>query len=192
MGKFLNESGEEIEAFTPEEVEAKINEAKSGYIPATEVETIKTQLNSLQIEKQELEDKLKEAVKSDDKNGESVINKMKEELDNKISAIQESIINNEKQSIISKIAGGDKELEKKIELEFENINGKDITERVIKAYKIVSDKPVPGILDGVINFGGKGSNPTRLGKDEESDNSKAIRSILGISDEDVKKYGVKK
>lgn len=191
MGTFLNESGEEVEAFTPEEVETKINEAKTGLIPATEVEAVKTQLNSLQEEKQQLEAKLKESIKNDDKGGEDVINKLKADLESKISGIQESLVSNERNQIIAQIANGDAELIKKITVEFDNVKGGDIKERVLKAYKIVADNPSPNIMNNIAGAGGKGSPANRSSEEKESDNSKALRNVLGISDEDVKKYGNK-
>jgi len=195
MGKFLDELGNEVEAFTSDEVQKQIEESKTGYVPAEEVETLKGQLSTFEQEKKTLEEKIKQieaGSNGDNKGTEDAVKKIKEELESKISGIHLLLANNEKNQIIAKLSNGDVELAKKIAVEFDNVNGKDATEKALKAYKIVADNPVPNIMDNLLGGSGKSGSPSRSNiGDKESDNSKAIRQMFGISDEDVKKYSKK-
>jgi len=201
--KTTNEEGEEIEieAFTQEEVDAKLAEVKTEY-DGKIVEKDKT-LDNLAKEKIELEKKiggvkedapnfkvLKEALdkKSTD------IDALKGELETDRKSRKESFID----SIISKATHGNEDFEKKIKYHLENTligmkddNDSNLKNKIQAAVKLSLDVSNPTILDGIMGNQTVSSEVINDGKEENkfTPNQKALGNKLGISDEDYKKYG---
>lgn len=202
--------GSVVEVMTAEEVEEKVSAATASAVenylaenPAdnSEVESLKVTVAALQESiKQSATDK---TPKGQDKTSDlearlsEAITSFSTKFEEKMASIQNASIADTKTEMLSKLSGGDKELEKKIEFEFNNYKTSEtskqaIQDRMEKAYQLATgNQPKPGIMDTI--GGGKG-NPIKTGDETPklSDNALAMAKILGITDEDVKKYGPKK
>lgn len=102
--------------------------------------------------------------------------------------------------LVDVLSNKDATLKEKIEIRYRELAGMpsstkaEVRARMEAAYKLAADRPVPGLLDG--NVGGMGDRgngglPNSNNNGQENDNSKAIRGVLGISDEAATKYAPK-
>lgn len=101
--------------------------------------------------------------------------------------------------LFDQLSVGDKVVKEKIQIHYNNLAGMpegtkaEVRARMEAAYKLAVDKPAPGMFDnGVAGAGARGQGGmghTVAG--QEGDNAKAIRGVLGISDEHATKYAPK-
>lgn len=207
MAKVTNGEGEEIEAFTQEEVDAKLKETEDKF--RGQVKEKDANLTRLAAEKVVLEEQvknvkpdhpnfaaLKTALKS--KEDETVALKETIEADKKVRA-QEAI-----QAEIKSLAKGNVEMEKKIKLQLDTtLKGMPETTPEEKSVKMAaavklsvdfSNSKERGIFDGGISSGGQGSG-VGAGEGaatvEFSAKERELGAKLGLSAEDYKKYGSK-
>ena len=202
--KFKNEDGEEIEAFSQEEVDQKINsevEIKLGELK-TEFEN---KISNIEADKKALEEKIT-GTKEDHPN----FKVLKEALDKKDTEIQDfkkSYESDKKQTktefedtIIKSVSKKDDEFAKKIKYHLDNdLTGmKDDTKenhqkKIEAAIKLASDNSnSQNIFDSGIGGGGRGASGVGSGgqsKTEFSASEKSLGAKLGIDEEDYKKYG---
>lgn len=210
--KIKDENGNEIEVFTPDELQQKTKEAveakereftqkleeqKSNY--ETEVKNLKEKADKAESDYQ--------AALSSGGNKEQIERLRNErdlavaatgkitELENKIKEFENKDLQKTKNSYLDKYSNGDKELREKMEIEFDKYRSGEntpeaIAERAEKAYQLVTgNKPTPGVFDGgTTSFGGRGQgNPGGSSTQAPSQNQVAIGNALGITDEDRKK-----
>lgn len=204
MAKLFDADGKEIEAFTAEEVEAKKKEALDAYIKANpnnadEIAKLKDDLKKAtealegngggdEAQKRRLKEG-KEAAEQALKDG---LAKMQKDFDD----YKSSVVGGMKAKAMKGLTNGDKDLEAKIELRFNNLTGYPDTEEGIKsrladAYNLATgSRPTPSMLDGVVSGGARGDG---AGKPPagETQNGQAQRKALGVSDDAEKKYGAK-
>ncbi len=207
-------TGQETEVFTAAETQQRIKDAEVA-ASTKAVEDYKTanpdksqEVNKLQSDLEEANRKLKaaeDAGSDGDKSGQverlrqerddaqKKLNTEMTDLHNKIN----SLIGDTKKELLDGLSKGDVELRKKIEFEFDNYrpnaNSKtEIKERMEKAYQLATgNKPTQSVMDN-INSSGRGDNnahdTNNNQQKEATPNAKAIGNVLGISDEDRKKY----
>lgn len=212
MAKLFDKDGNEVEAYTPEELEAKKKEAIDEHIKNNpdkkdEYEKLKTDLDAANVKLKAFEDaggnddaqkrRLKEAKETAEKALAETVSGFRKEMDE----FKNNFISGHKTKVLDKLSKGDPELRKKIEFEFDQYsegkkspaNEAEVTERLTKAFTLATgNKPTPNFMDGVSNAGGRGEgNNGGSGKPQEAetDNSKAMRKVFGITDKDVEKFG---
>jgi G3E family GTPase len=215
MPKYKDEEGNEVEAFTPEEVEAKINEIKTSVAEEVKSEyeeklnEKEESMSKFEEERASLEQRIEELSKVDDGDRSKNFKVLKDALnkkDNQIEELRKEMgevanlrVNDFKERIIDKYAAGDEELKKKIMFNFDSTlssvqakSEKDIENKIKSAVKLSVDEFSPSVLDqalsGSFNSGSKNIIESS-GNVEFSEGEKKIGAKLGISDEDYKKYG---
>lgn len=218
----INHDGKEIEVFTSEEVEAKTKEAATQAAESAKTEAIeayKKENPDLSSELTDLKTKLTEAEKllkekggddDDEDSKDPQVQRLRQERDDAKKALEDfqtdvekkideklgALAGETKDEWLEKLSGGDVELRKKIEFEFDNYrtganSKKDIAERMEKAVQLATgEKAEPGIFD----FGGTGGGDrgTHEGSDpdteEYNDNERSIGRVLGVTEDDKKNY----
>lgn len=126
MGKFLNSEFDEVEAYSPEEVEAKLKEAKEEWMKETDVDGAKTKLSEYEKQVAELNEKYEKVSKLNDEKKKS-IEDLKKALDSKDSNI--NTVSDEKRkafekmrdSRIEKLFSEDKEYGDAVKYQFDRI-----------------------------------------------------------------------
>ena len=203
MAIFKNEDGTEVEALTAEEVEAKLATERASALAEAE-KNFNEQKDIIEAEKAELEERIK-GIDNKDQN----FKVLKEALDKKTDEIKTlgTKIEDEgkkirseivRDDLIEKLSRGNKELEKKIKLNFdETLKGveaktpEEIKSKMDSAYKLSIDSTGPNPIDVAINgSGGAGFRPITNNNDkvEISETEKSLGKKFGISEDDYKKY----
>jgi hypothetical protein len=211
MAKYKDEEGNEVEALTPEEVEAKLAAEKAAIEDAHKnVVTEKdTAIETLAKEKAELEEKIRKAevsgIKEDHPNFKILkdalakkdedIKGLKTEIDtDKATRKQEAL-----DTAIKIATKGNVELEKKVKLHMEKTLGamadsttEERQAKIQAALTLSGDYGSAGMFDGGIGGGGAGNggNEDTSGV-EFTAREKALGAKLGISQDDYKKYGAR-
>lgn len=210
----ITQDGKEIEVMTPEEVEAKLNEAKNTFeeekkqINAdwqAKIDTKETDLTKAVADKKAIEEEIA-------KGGQQAANFkiLKDALDKKdadIAGLKKSIddsnaarVNDFKTSLVGRISKGDKELEKKVLFHFDETlksmkaeSQDEITKKMESAYKLSVDSKGPSIFDQVIpGSTGRGYDVfNNTSTTSFTPQEKSLGAKLGITEEDYKKYGPK-
>lgn len=212
MAKLFDKDGNEVEAFTPEELKAKQKEAVDEYIKENPVKQedynkLKTDLETATTKLKEFEEgggnddaqkkRLKDAKEAAEKALADGLTGIRKEMDD----FKNNFITGHKTKVLDKLSKGDPELKKKIELEYDQYSeGKkapaneiEVTERLTKAFTLATgNKPAPNFMDGAAGAGTRGDGKNGGSgdtKEPESENAKAQRKALGITDADVEKFG---
>lgn len=211
MAKLFDKDGNEVEAFTPEELEAKKKEALDEYIKnnpskAGEFEKLQKDLETATNKLKEMEegggndDAQKKRLKDEKKAAEDALKTGLEGFRKEMDEFKNNFISGHKNKVLEKLSKGDPELKKKIEFEYDQYSeGKkapaneiEIQERLTKAFTLATgNKPAPNFMDGAAGAGqrGEGHNGgSGNAKEPESDNSKNMRKAFGITDKDVEKF----
>lgn len=191
--------GNDVEVFTAAEVEQQKKDALDTYqkehpdqAPAiaqlqTDLEKAKTDLASAQ-------------AGAGDKDGTlaAVVKTLTEKID-KTSALALEARNAPtqefKSELITLAAKADPTLKEKLEIAYRALSGmpegtkEEVRARMEFALRGVSDSVAPSVFDGGVgHMGNRGSGGLSTGGVDESDNSKIMRNVLGITDDQAKKY----
>lgn len=211
MAKLFDEQGNEVEAFTEEELKTKNQEAIDAYIKENPDKS--DELTKANGDLEEATKKIKEFEEAgggdegqkkrlleEKKKAEGTLEEVVKNFTKQITDLKEGFVSGAKEKIITKLSGGDEELRKKIELEYDGYSeGKDapandveVQDRLTKAFTLATGAaPEPNFMDGMVNAGSKGNKEdggAGGSKEEENQNSKNIRKVLDISDDDVKEF----
>lgn len=202
--------GKDIEVFTPEEVATREAAAIEQYqkdhpdqsAALAAAETAKTDAEKKLADalaaggdtKDENIKALRGAVAAANANTE----KVKTDMSAAIEALKTAPTEEYKAELVSLLGGKDKDLQEKIEIHYKNLSGMpattklEVRARMEAAYTLAAGKSAATILDGgVASAGPRGSGGMPENGSTENDNSKAIRSVLGITDEQAKKFAPK-
>lgn len=200
--KTINDAGEEveIEAFTPEEVTAKVKEKEDEFAKVIEVKD--TTLATLTKEKEDLLAKAGD-LKQDNPNF-KVLKDALDKKDQEITDIKTSLEKDKEErkvsTLITKFTRGNEELEKKIRFHLENTvagmksdTEEGLAKKIDAAVKLSQDYSAQGIFDGGISGGGAhgGNGGGGDSKVEFTSREKSLGAKMGITEEDYKKYGDK-
>ncbi len=192
MAKFYNEDGTEVEAFTQEEVDAKVQETNQN------IEDLKSQLDQANKDLEELknDDKNKnfENLRKSKKAAEDKVAELEGKINNEIGGLKNMIVAKELDQNIKVLADGDEELAKKIKLHYDEMlkpedDEKKRNEKLGQAYVLATGgKPNNDVMKDVISgAGGPNKNP---GSNKGfSPDLVGLGAKLGLSPEDFKKYG---
>ena len=210
MAKLFDKDGNEVEAFTPDELKDKQKEAVEDYIknnPSKKEDMDKLQ-NDLKVTTEKLKQleeaggddaqkkRLKQAKEDAEKALADGITGIRKEMDD----FKNNFVAGHKTKVLEKLSKGDPELRKKIEFEYDQYSeGKkapaneiEIQERLTKAFTLATgNKPTPNFMDGATGAGQRGdghNGGAGISKEPESDNSKSMRKAFGITDKDVEKF----
>jgi hypothetical protein len=211
MAKFYDENGNEVEAYTEDELKAKNQEAIEEYVKQNpdksgELTNATKALEEAQNKLKEYEeagggnDAQKKRLVQQKKDAETALETLKADFTKQINEMKEGFISGSKMKILDKLSKGDPELKKKIEFEYDQYSeGKpapaneiEVQQRLEKAFLLATgNKPAPNFMDNMGSGGTKGNGSgegTGGGTAQETENGKAMRKAFGISDEDAKKY----
>ncbi len=204
MAKLYDGDGNEVEALTPEEFEAKKGEIETNLraeATAKEADFQKqiTDLSS-KLEEAGLSEGQKKRLKEDKEAAEKLLEQVKADTDKRINDLESRIFSGHKSKLINGVAK-DEDTRTKIAAKVDTLmktgeyanDEAGITRAVTDAATLINgSRPAPGFLDGISGAGerGTGSGAGR-GAGEESEASKAQRKLLGISDEDAKTFAPK-
>lgn len=206
--KIIHE-GKEIEVLPVEEVAAKEKEAAEKALTEfkttseKEAEELKSKLSKAEDDlKSALENagsgsgqaerlrKERDEFKAQLQAKESDFNKKFEELSKQVK----DVVGDPKTDLLEKLSGGDVELKKKIEFQFDkydptNNTKKGIEDRMKMAYQLATDsKPKPDFFSGGFSMGDRGDRGVPVKAGDITPNQKSIGNVLGITDEDRKNY----
>jgi hypothetical protein len=126
MGKFFDNDYNEVEAFTQEELEARLTEAKEAWAKESDVDGVKTKVSEYEKQLAELNEKYEKVSKLNDEKKKS-IEDLKKTLDNKDSNInnvseeRRKAFEKMRDSKIEKLVGEDKEYGEALKQQFERI-----------------------------------------------------------------------
>lgn len=196
--------GKEMEVLTAEEAATKAEEAATAAIEKYQAEhpdqtaeftklqaDLKTANDALEAGKGGNDGqirRLKEAKEEAEKNLTEGLAKMQGDFEK----FKTEIVGDVKEALLAKYAGTNKELREKITIEFNNYKPNDtskagIEERMAKAYQLVSGKPAPRVFDNLTGAGSRGDAIIPAAEAKETENGAAMRKVLGISDDQMKK-----
>lgn len=211
--KIKNDKGEEIEVFTQAEMDEHTENARAEAAQkavdeykaanpdkAQELEQMRNDLKAAQ-------DALEAAEKGDNKGQIARLRQERDDANNKLNTeigalskkldeVMNAGTKELKEDLLVKYSKGNTETRKKIEFEFDNYRPNDtskkgIEERMAIAVQLVTgSKPTPTVFDNISGGAGdrgNGGNYNANSK-EPTANQKAIGKVLGITDEDRKRY----
>jgi molybdopterin converting factor small subunit len=207
MSEIINKDGVDIEVFTADEIEAQKQEA---------IEQYKLENPDKEGELAELQEKLKETeeklAKADDKatnigalrkareDAEKKLTDFDAKLEEKINAVKREVIEGVNKDFfvdnIKALAGGDEELQKKIELEYNTTlkgvipsSKAEISEKLNKAYILAGGtKDFDAMTSSVISSGGVGRLNIKSNNQKLTPEEQAMGANFGLSADDLKKY----
>lgn len=211
MSKYFDENGNEVEAYTEEDLKEKNQEAIDNYIKenpdkSKELTQANTDLDDANQKIKDFEEAgggdegQKKRLLNDKNKAETALDDVKTDFSKQINDLRDGFVSGSKTEIIEKLSGGDKELADKIELEYDDYsegkdspaNNQEVQKRLEKAFTIATGKaPEPNFMDnttgasakGDVNDGGAGGS-----KEPENENSKSMRKVFDISDDDAKEF----
>lgn len=203
MAKLFDSEGKEIEAFTQEELEAKNKEAVEAWAKehGKEAELTVAQQKITELEEQITKgggsEGQKERLKNDKEAAEKALTELKDSMAKEISDLKTSITSGFRKKALDKVTT-DAETRTKIEARLDSLlktgeypSDEDGILRAVSdaATLVTGSKPQQGFMDGMAGAGEKGNDQQHVQTGPETEASKAQRKLLGISDEDVTKFG---
>lgn len=212
--KLFDKDGNEVEAFTQEELDEKLKEEvdKAKGENADKIEELGKKVanfETLEKENEELKGKLEEGegeggkgesgqakrLKEDKEKIAQDFKEYKEKTQEELDSLKGAVFGGAKQKAISKFAEGDDELAKKIDFEYsqfknEGDSPEDIESKIEKAARIVNaEQSIPFFNGNIASGSDRGDLQKHKVGGQESEASKEIRKELGVTDKDVEKYG---
>lgn len=197
--KVTQADGTEIEVFTADEVAVKTKEVETRFTTQlTEKE------NALKVANEALakagdKDQNFKALREAKEEAEKNLATLRTEVDGKIKGIENKAIQSALEKNVKVLAGGDAELEKKIRHHYDRIvdpatTDEEVAKKTRDAYLLATRfEPKISVLDNINNAGGY---PTPGGASggaakEFSPELKQLGGKLGLSEDDLKKFGKK-
>jgi len=208
MAKLFDVDGNEVEAFTQEELKAKQEEAIAEHLKnnpdkSAEVAKLKADLDAATKKIKESEegggasDQQKARLKAAKEEAENALKSTVEKFSSEVNALKETITSATKNKVMKALSKGDKDLEAKLELKYKSLmktgdydhSEEGITKALTEAATIVSGAaPAPNFMDNISGAGDRGAVQKNGAAKPETENAKAMRNVLGISDKDAEKY----
>jgi len=202
MAKYFDEGGEEVEAFTQEEVnalkEAALEEAASA-TSGKDAQIAAAQAQIDKLTKDIAEAGMPEAQKKRLKEAKDVAEEVSAGLRAEIDIIKSTMFSGVKNRLLSTLAK-DEDSKTKITAKYDSLmktgeyaqDEGGISRAMGDAATLVTGvKPAPGFLDNVSGSGSRGDGSGISSRGPESDSSIAQRKLLGISDEEASKFAPK-
>lgn len=209
MAKFFDADGNEVEAFTADELAGKQKEAVDAYLKdhpdqSKELEDAKKAAADLQkkIDDGGLTDGQKKRLIEERDQATSDVKALTEKFGKEIADFKTSVFDGFKKKGLDAVSAGKTDVREKIQAKYDSLmktgdyptTEEGIQSAIREAATIINGaRPAPGFMDGIIstNAGDRNGAHNDKGPVEESSNSKALRSALGITDQQAEKYGPK-
>lgn len=207
MAKLFDKDGNEIEAFTPEELKTKQQEAVAEYLKtnpdkSTDLTAAQEKITALEkkLEEGNLTEGQKQRLLDDKKKAEDEKNDAVTKLTKDIEDLKGIVVGTPKKKGLEALSKGDKELREKLEAKYESLmktgeyaqDEEGVMKALADAATLVNgSKPAPNFLDGMSGAGDRGSARSDENKTAETDNSKSMRKAMGITDKDVEQFAPK-
>lgn len=208
MAKLFDVDGNEVEAYTQDELKAKQEEAIAEHLKnnpdkSAEVEKLRADLEAAKKKIKESEDgggasdQQKARLKAAKEEAENALKTTIEKFSSEVNALKETITSGTKNKVMKALSKGDKDMEAKLDLKYKSLmktgdydnTEEGITKALTEAATIVMGAaPAPNFLDGMASAGDRGLPQKGGAGKPETENAKAMRSVLGISDKDAEKY----
>lgn len=194
MAKFYDENGNEVEAFTAEEIKSHPDFVKLQNDAAEAQKKLDEAGNASEGQKKRLKEERDNAVKA--------FEEYKSNTDARFNQLEERLISGTKAKVMANFSKGNKELAEKLDVKFQSLmktgeyksDEEGISKAMADAYTLVNgSKPSPSIMNNITGAGdrGDGAGGNNGGKVEMTENGKNMGKMLGITEEDIKKYGDK-
>lgn len=211
----FDEQGQSVEAFTSEEVEQKLNEAREMAIEETnklrqeEVDDLSLQIEAKDREREQARQEL-EVEKSKEKNLagqgriiqnkekkidelEANIKKMKEEVDQRINGVEAKSREKMVNSMINELSGNDKDMTNKIKFYFDSFKGdpaddNEIQQRIQNAYVLATGAKPTSPLSGAVMSSAGGMPVINPIGEKLSDDAKDLAHKMGLTDQELKRH----
>lgn len=185
MAKFKNENGEEFEAFTQEELDAKAKEVADA-AAAKAVEDYKTANPAKTVEQIAAEKKAADEAAV-------AANEPMTKLAKELADVKAKLTSAEVAGFARTYAGADATKQSEFKNKFERLTGyadtaEGMAERAQDAARMIGVNPVGVDISGVAGTGG-GRNVDSAGVVQPTEADKIVQKALGITAEDAKKYG---
>jgi hypothetical protein len=207
MAKLYDIDGNEVEAFTPEELKAKQDEAVAEHLKnnpdkSAELDKLRTELADATKKLEEAakggNDQQKARLRSEKEAAEAALKDVTDKLSGEINALKETFTAGTKNKIMNALTKGDKDLQAKIDLKYNSLmktgdypsTEEGIAQALSEAATLVTgSKPTPNFMDNISGAGDRGATQKPGEAKVETPNAKAMRNVLGITDKDAEKYG---
>ncbi|NIA04111.1 MAG: hypothetical protein GWP09_02055 [Nitrospiraceae bacterium] len=205
MAQLFDAENNPVEALTPEEVEAKLDETRREVEERKDEEISQIQsefdetVSSLEQQIKEKEDEMEKFSKKDynfkklrdsKEDLEKRLTEERSKVDEKINAIKGTLSDQQTTQKIKEAVGGDEELVKQTKYwldQFKPVEGEKIEERIQAAVKLATGGK--GVLSGQAISSGGGSIPTPQNTEGKiSPEAVEVANKMGISNDDLKKH----
>lgn len=190
MVKYFDENGNPVEAFTQAELDAKVGEVTKA--KDAEVAALTEKVKGFEAKDQSFATLKAELDKKD-----AEIKALNDKFENDKTAS----FNEKKTAILKNLTAGDADFQKKIEAEMANFNiptgdTTALETAAAKAYQIITNQEAPKGFDAFgAAFGSRGNakpdTGTGMKVETLTPEQKAFQSKMGISTDDVTKFGDK-
>ncbi len=209
MAKLFDADGNEVEAFTADELKTKQDEAIQAYLKEHPDQS--AALTEAQGKVTELEGKLREAGLTDGQkqrlikerdDATDAVKKLTEDFTKQMTDFKTSVFDGFKKKGLDAASAGKTDVREKIAAKYESLmktgdyptTEEGIANAIREAATIVNGtRPAPNFMDGIVSVHGneRGGAGAEKGPVEESSNSKAMRAALGITDQQAEKFAPK-
>ena len=193
----INDEGEEIEVSTPEEVEAAKVEAVEVLTKQKDEElaTLKAELEKEQAKEKNFKNLREKKEKGDEekKTIEQKYEELQTQMNDNFSSISNTLKEKDIDLQIKNLSSGNHEVSEKIKFyykQFQEPKENEEDTRLTNAFSLATGSSQKDILGGVATTG-KSAFPTGGTGNKLSETAKAAAESLGITQEDIKKYGNK-
>jgi hypothetical protein len=192
--ELFDQDGNIVEAFTKEELDQQLIEAKS------ELETKIAEQEKIINEKEEAlgkeGDKENNFVKlrKAKETAEKQLEAMKTELEGKISEVKSEVSKRDFENAVAQLAGDDEDAKSKIKFHYDNFKGdpkddKERAERLENAFILATgSKPLRSVPGSIVSTGSPYIPPASKTQGKISEGAKTLAGNLGLTEEDLKKH----
>jgi len=194
MSKYLDADGNEVEAFTADELK-------------THPEFVKLQNEFTEAQKK-LEDssgasdEQKKRLREERDAAKKTLEEYKTSTDQKFTDLENRLFSGIKAKALNTFSKGNKEVADKLDLKYQSLmktgeytNDEDgINRAMTDAFTLVNGtKPTPSIMNNITGSGARGDGAPggENTKVEFSENAKTMGKMMGITEDDIKKFGDK-
>ena len=199
-----NDDGTEVEVYTAEELEQQKNDAIEQFKTENpdktgELTTLQEELQSAQSELEKLRsvDKSVTHFKKEAQEAQKKVEEITKDIDAKINSVKrevfEGVMKDHSNEIVSSLSGGDDELKKKLQFEFDNtLKGvipttkEEISKKWEAAYTLVTKEAPDAVNMSVYSSGGVGRIKIGGGEQKFSAEEKDLGAKFGLKEEDFK------
>ena len=191
MAKYYDADGNEIEAFTAEELKTHPEFVKLQQDVADAQKKLDESGNASKKKKKRLKEERDNAVKT--------FEEYKTSTENRFNQLEERLISGTKSKVMANFSKGNKEVAEKLDVKFQSLmktgeyksDEEGITRAMADAYTLINGSaPSPSIMNNITGAGDRGNGGGESKQTTElTENGKSMAKVFGITEDDIKKYG---